>query len=60
MLSFEPDAVGGQLHAPTALLPGKSPDTYFTGNWVVRRTSRGGYIEERQPLNTHWASNPRS
>jgi len=49
-LSLELDGVGGQRHAPTALSPGKSTVTYFTGNWVVLRTGRDGYIEERQSL----------
>ena len=39
-LSLELDGVGGQGHAPRALSPGKSPGTYFTGIWVVPKTSR--------------------
>jgi hypothetical protein len=27
-------AVGGQLHAPAALTPGKRPGTHFIGGWV--------------------------
>jgi hypothetical protein len=49
-LSWKLGGVGGQRHAPPALSPGKSPGTYFTGNWVVPRTGREGYIEERQSL----------
>jgi hypothetical protein len=29
--------VSGQLHAPAALPPGKSPGTHFTGGWVYPR-----------------------
>jgi hypothetical protein len=28
--------VSGQLHAPTALLPGKGPGIYWIGGWVGR------------------------
>lgn len=28
------DGVGGQRHAPAALLPGNSSGTYYTGGWV--------------------------
>jgi hypothetical protein len=29
--------VGGQLHAPAALPPGKRPGTHFIGGWVGLR-----------------------
>jgi hypothetical protein len=29
--------VSGQLHAPAALPPGKSPGTHFIGGWVEPR-----------------------
>jgi hypothetical protein len=29
--------VSGQLHAPAALPPGKSPGTHFIGGWVDPR-----------------------
>jgi hypothetical protein len=29
--------VGGQLHAPAALPPGKKSGTHFIGGWVGRR-----------------------
>jgi hypothetical protein len=49
-LSLGLDGVGGQRHAPSALSPGKSHITYFTGIWVVLRICLDGYIEERQSL----------
>jgi len=34
--------VGGQLHVPTALPPGKRPGTHFTGGWVDPRIAPDG------------------
>jgi hypothetical protein len=34
--------VGGQLHAPAALTPGKRPGTHFIGGWVGPRTGLDG------------------
>ena len=40
-------AVGGQRHAPTALLPGIIPGTHCTGDWVVSRASLDGFRKSR-------------
>ena len=35
-------ALGGQLHAPTALPPGKRPGTHCIGGWVGPRVGLDG------------------
>jgi hypothetical protein len=35
--------VGGQPHAPAALLPEKRPSTHCTGDWVGPRASLEGF-----------------
>ena len=35
-------AVGGQRHAPAALLPGKKPGAHSTGGWVGPRAGLVG------------------
>ena len=39
--------VGGQLHAPTALAPGKRPGTHCIGGWVDPRTGLDGCGKSR-------------
>jgi hypothetical protein len=34
--------VGGQLHVPAALPPGKRPGTNYTGDWVGPRAGLEG------------------
>ena len=41
--------VGGQLHAPAALPPGKRPGTHFIGGWVGPRTGVDGCGKSRPP-----------
>ena len=41
------DGVGGQCHALSALLPGKTPGTYCTGSWVDPRAGLDGCGEEK-------------
>jgi hypothetical protein len=41
--------VGGQLHAPAALPPGKRPGTHCTGGWVGRRAGLDGCGKSRPP-----------
>jgi hypothetical protein len=36
--------VGGQHHAPAALLPNKKTSTYLKGGWVDPRAGLGGQI----------------
>jgi hypothetical protein len=40
--------VGGQLHAPAALPPGKRPGTHFIGGWVSPR-GRSGWLQKISP-----------
>jgi hypothetical protein len=40
--------VGGQLHAPAALPPGKRPGTHFTGGWVGPQ-GRSGRVRKVSP-----------
>jgi hypothetical protein len=40
--------VGGQLHAPAALPPGKRPGTHFTGGWVGPQ-GRSGRVRKISP-----------
>ena len=42
--------VGGQSHAPAALLRGKRPGAHFTGGWVGPRAVLGGCGKSRPPL----------
>jgi hypothetical protein len=44
--------VGGQLHAPTALPPGKRPGAYCIGGWVGPRTGLDGCGKSRPQRNT--------
>jgi hypothetical protein len=39
--------VGGQLHAPAALLPGKRPGTHCIGGWVGPRAGLDGCGKSR-------------
>jgi hypothetical protein len=39
--------VGGERHAPTALPPGKRPDTDCMGDWVKPRAGLEGYGKSR-------------
>jgi hypothetical protein len=39
--------VGGQLHAPAALPPGKRPGTHFIGSWVGPRAGLDGCGKSR-------------
>jgi hypothetical protein len=39
--------VGGQLHAPTALPPGKGPGTHCIGGWVGTRACLDGCEKSR-------------
>jgi hypothetical protein len=39
--------VGGQLHAPAALPPGKRPGTYCIGGWVGPRAGLDGCEKSR-------------
>ena len=39
--------VGGQLHAPAALPPGKRPGTHFIGGWVGPRADLDGCEKSR-------------
>jgi hypothetical protein len=48
------NAVDGQHHAPTALLPGKRPGTRCTGSWVGLRAS----LDECRKFCLHWDSIP--
>jgi hypothetical protein len=41
--------VGGQLHAPAALPPGKRPGTHCLGGWVGPRTGLDGCEKSRPP-----------
>ena len=41
--------VGGQLHAPAALPPGKRPGTHCIGGWVGPRAGLGGCGKSRPP-----------
>ena len=41
--------MGGQRHAPAALLPGKKPGTYCIGGWVGPRASLDGCGKSRPP-----------
>ena len=40
--------VGGQHHTQTALRPGKKPDIYCTGVWVVSKATLNGCEEEKK------------
>jgi hypothetical protein len=40
--------VGGQLHAPAALPPGKIPGTDLTGGWVGPRAGLDGCEKSRR------------
>jgi hypothetical protein len=44
--------VGGQLHAPAALPPGKRPDTHCIGGWLGLRAGLDGCGKPRP----HWNS----
>jgi len=46
--------VGGQLHAPDALTPGKRPGTHCIGGWVDRRVRLDG----SQNLASTWIRSP--
>jgi hypothetical protein len=39
--------VGGSLHAPASLLPGKRPGTYCIGGWVGPRAGLDGFGKSR-------------
>jgi hypothetical protein len=39
--------VGGQLHAPAALPPGKRPSTQYIGGWVYPRAGLDGCEKSR-------------
>jgi hypothetical protein len=41
--------VSGYRHDPTALPPGKRPDTHFIGGWVGPRASLDGCVNFRLP-----------
>jgi hypothetical protein len=41
------DGVGGQLHAPASLPPGKRPGTHFVGGWVGIRAGLEGCGKSR-------------
>jgi hypothetical protein len=52
--------VSGQLHASTALLPGKrSPRTHWIGGWVGRRAVLDAVVKRKIPI-PWWESNPRT
>jgi hypothetical protein len=44
--------VGGQLHAPAALPPGKRPGTHCIGGWVGPRAGLDGYEKSRPHLDS--------
>ena len=46
--------MGGQRHAPAALIHEKRPGTHFTGVWVGPMAGLDGYGKSR----LHWVSNP--
>jgi hypothetical protein len=54
--------VGGQCHAPAALLPGKSINTHCTGGWVGPRANKDWCEEEQISCHTgvQTLSNPAS
>jgi len=41
--------MGGQRHAPAALLPGKRPGTHFTGGWMGPRAGPDECGKSRPP-----------
>ena len=50
--------VGGQLHAPGTLLPGKRPGTHCTGGWVGPRVSLDGCGKSRPPTGIRSPDSP--
>jgi hypothetical protein len=41
--------VSGQLHAPTALPPGKNPNTHWIGDWVSPRAGLETMVKIKIP-----------
>jgi hypothetical protein len=49
-------SVGGQLHAPAALPPGKRPGTHCIGSWVDPRAGLDGVITTTNTITAlYWA-----
>ena len=53
ILNRRQTGVGGQVHAPAALPPGKSPGTYCTRGRVSPKAGLNGYGEERTSFLHH-------
>jgi hypothetical protein len=51
--------VGGQLHDPAALLPGKIPGTHWIGDWVGLRAVLDVVVKRKIPSLCR-ESNPRT
>jgi hypothetical protein len=51
--------MSGQLHAPAALPPGKSPFVHWIGGWVVPRAVLDAVVK-RKILSPHRETNPRT
>ena len=50
--------VGGQGHAPAALLPGKRPGTHCIGEWVGHRVGLNGYEKISHPTGNRFPDCP--